>query len=730
MYQPDSSRDAPDPTRRGVVGQIRHSLRRQRKPLLAFAALLVLGCGFIAGTAPPPVASANAAAVAASTLEPTERQRRVSKLVSNVIERSHYRQSPINDPVSSLVLDRYLEALDGAKSYFLASDVAEFERFRFQLDDAVLSGNLEPAFTVFNRFQLRNRERMEYALELLNTEPDFTLDESFEFDRAKAPWAANAAELNEVWRKRVKNDALSLLLTEKTWAETRDLLKTRYERVLKRTDQITTDDAFEIFMNAFVHVFDPHSSYFSPRNSEEYRIQMSLSYEGIGASLQLVDDYVTVLNVLPGGPAAISGQLNTNDRIIGVGEGRDGKLVDVIGWRLDDVVQIIRGKVGTMVRLQVLPAGAAPGTGEKTLEFVRNKVTLEAQAAKKDVRKVQRGDRELSVGVITVPSFYQDFDARSAGDKEYKSTTRDVRKLIDELKAQGIDGLVVDLRGNGGGHLSEATALSGLFIPAGPVVQLRETGGRIEVLDDPEPNVAWDGPLVVLVDRFSASASEIFAAAIQDYGRGVVVGQQTYGKGSVQNLYPLDRYALGTDPGFGQLTVTIGKFYRVTGESTQHRGVQPDIALPSAISTEDVGESTRESALPWDRIRPVNFGRDANFNQAFAALATEHERRIAGDPDFQFLVREIEAFEQERAEKAISLNLKTRIAEREHTQADRLARENNRRQAQGLPALQNLEGLPADDPARDAVLAEAAQITADLQGMGGRYVSSTPRAAR
>ncbi len=719
MYQPDSHSDAR--VRAPDVASRRSLLHRLSRPLLALTSLAVLLTAFLAGTAPAPVSSADAAAVATG-LEPTDRQRRVSKLVSNVMERSHYRQSPVNDPVSSLVLDRYFEALDGSRSYFLASDVAEFERFRFQLDDALMSGNVEPAFAIFNRFQTRNRERIEYALKLLDTEPDFTVQESFEFDRAKAPWAKSQDELNEIWRKRVKNDALSLMLTDKPWAETRELLRTRYDRVLKRTDQVTSDDAFEVFMNAFVHVFDPHSSYFSPRNSEEYRIQMSLSYEGIGASLQLVDDYVTVLNVLPGGPAAISGQLSVNDRIISVGEGKDGKLVDVIGWRLDDVVQIIRGKVNTLVRLQVLPAGAAPGSGEKIIEFTRNKVTLEAQAAKKEVRKVTRGDRELKIGVINVPSFYQDFDARSNGDKDYKSTTKDVRKLIEELKTEGIDGLVVDLRGNGGGHLSEATGLSGLFIPAGPVVQLRETGGRIEVLDDPEPNVAWDGPMAVLVDRFSASASEIFAAAIQDYGRGIVVGQQTYGKGTVQNLYPLDRYALGTDPGFGQLTVTIGKFYRVTGESTQHRGVQPDIALPSAISPEEVGESTRESALPWDRIRPATFGKDVNFKQAFTQLSAEHERRIAGDADFQFLVHEIDAFEHERAEKSVSLNLKTRISEREQLQKERLERENARRQAQGLPAVTTMESLPTED-ARDALLTEAAQIVGDLQGMGGRYVS-------
>jgi len=697
------------------------STRRRRFTLFYSLPALLVVCGLLAGTAQAPVAQAVATS-SAHELSPTERQRRVSKLVSNVIERSHYRQSPINDPVSSLVLDRFLEQLDGSRSYFLASDIAEFERFRYQLDDAVTAGQLEPVFTIFNRFQQRNRERVAYALELLKTEPDFTIDEYFEFDRSKAPWPKSVDELNELWRKRVKSDAVSLMLTEKTWQETRDILQKRYERVLKRNEQVTSDDIFELFMNSFAHVFDPHSSYFSPRNSEEYKIQMSLSYEGIGASLQLVDDYVTVLNVLPGGPAAVSGELSANDRIIAVGEGKKGKMVDVIGWRLDDVVQIIRGKVGTTVRLQILPSGAAPGSAEKIVELVRNKVTLEAQAAQKEVRKIERDGREVPVGVINVPSFYQDFEAKSSGAKDYRSTTRDVRKLIDELKAEGVEALIIDLRGNGGGHLTEATALSGLFIPQGPIVQLRETGGRVEVLDDPEPSVAWDGPLVVLVDRFSASASEIFAAAIQDYGRGLVVGQQTFGKGSVQNLYPLDRYALGTDPGFGQLTVTIGKYYRVTGESTQHRGVQPDISMPTAISIEEVGESTRESALPWDRIRPVEFGRDTTLTQAIATLAQRHEERVAKDPDFRLLLADLESYEKVRTQKRLSLNLQTRMEERQRLEKERLERENQRRAARGLPAISKLSEI-GEGEASDPILAETAQIAADLSSMEGLYLS-------
>ncbi|HEX2495176.1 MAG TPA: carboxy terminal-processing peptidase [Steroidobacter sp.] len=714
MYQSPSHEPA-----RSVLSQAA-PVRRRFTLFFSLPALLVV-CGLLAGTAQAPVAKAVATSNA-QELSPTERQRRVSKLVSTVIERSHYRQSPINDPVSALVLDRYIEQLDGARSYFLASDIAEFERYKYQLDDAVVTGQLEPVFAIFNRFEVRNRERMTYALEMLKSEPNFTVDEYFEFDRSKAPWATTPAELNEIWRQRVKNDAVSLMLTEKSWAEARDILHKRYDRVLKRTEQVTSDDIFEVFMNAFAHVFDPHSSYFSPRNSEEYRIQMSLSYEGIGASLQLVEDYITVLNVLPGGPAAINGALNANDRIIAVGEGKKGKLVDVIGWRLDDVVQIIRGKVGTTVRLQVLPAGAAPGSPEKQIELVRNKVTLEAQAAQKDVRKIKRGGAELTVGVINVPSFYQDFEAKSSGEKDYRSTTRDVRRLIEELKKEGISALVMDLRGNGGGHLTEATALSGLFIPQGPIVQLRETGGRVEVLDDPEPSIAWDGPLIVLVDRFSASASEIFAAAIQDYGRGIVVGQQTYGKGSVQNLYPLDRYALGPDPGFGQLTVTIGKYYRVTGESTQHRGVQPDIMMPTAISAEEVGESTRESALPWDRIRPVDFGRDGHLNQFVSTLEQSHEQRVASDPDFRSLVGELDSFEKLRAQKKVSLNLKTRLAEREQLDRERLERENARRAARGLQPIAKLADLNGAEPP-DVVLAETVEIAADLMDMNSVHLS-------
>ncbi len=482
--------------------------------------------------------------------------------------------------------------------------------------------------------------------------------------------------------------------------------------MLKRIDQISADDVFENFMNAYARAYDPHSSYFSPRNSEEYRIAMSLSYEGIGASLQLVDDYVTVLSILPGGPASQSNQLNANDRITAVGQGRDGALTDVIGWRLDDVVQLIRGPINSVVRLQVLPAGAAPGN-EKMIEYTRNKVTLEAQAAHKEIRKVHRGDRDLSIGVITVPSFYQDYEARAAGDRNYRSTTRDVRNLIAELKTTGIDGLLIDLRNNGGGSLPEATGLTGLFIKGGPVVQLRETGGTVEVLDDPEPEPAYTGPLAVLVDRYSASASEIFAAAIQDYGRGLVIGQQTYGKGTVQNLIPLDRFALGPKPEFGQLTITIGKFYRVTGDSTQNHGVTPDIVMPSLIPADEVGENTRGSALPWDRIAAVPFNDRGNLAPAVTQLSRIHDQRAAVDPDFRSLVDDVASVDRLRQQTSVSLNLKVREQERTALDKERLARENARRAAHGLKPLATIEEI-SDNEAADVVLTEASQIVADM----------------
>ncbi|MGC4028084.1 MAG: carboxy terminal-processing peptidase [Steroidobacteraceae bacterium] len=710
------------------------SLRQPLGWLAASSLALLLLTGGSSTSAPAAVALPPGAVV------PVERQRLLARRIGSILEEAHYRRATIDDRMSEQVLQHYLDSLDSQRSYFLASDIEEFSALKHRFDDIIHTGQLEPAFLIFSRFQQRNRERIAYALGLLKSEPDWTLDESFEFDRSKAPWPADAAELNELWRKRVKSDALSLLLTGKTWAEATDTLKSRYERVLKRADQVNADDVFENLMNAYARTFDPHSSYFSARNSEEYRIQMSLSYEGIGATLQSTDDYASIVNLLPGGPAAVSGALGIKDRITAIAQG-SGAFQDVIGWRLDDVVQLIRGKGGTQVRLQILPAGAAPGTPEKIVELTRGKVTLEAQAAKKQRKLVTRNGRTLNLGVISVPGFYQDVQAQSRGDENYRSTTRDVQRLIGELRQEGpLDGLILDLRGDGGGFLPEATALTGLFIDQGPVVQLKDTTGRVEVLDDPDPGIVYDGPLVVLIDRLSASASEIFAGAIQDYGRGYIVGQRSFGKGTVQNLIPLDRWS--QRPVDGQLTVTIGKFYRVTGESTQHRGVEPDIHLPSPISLDEVGESALDEALPWDRIAAAPF---TPFRQPAAlptalSLAQNDNARSQSDPDYRLLIEDIQSFEAQRQKKTLSLNLEQRRAERTKLEAERLARENARRTAHGKKALTSLsasgedeaaEGAAADDQdLPDTLLNQTAQILGDILSAESRAQPAIAREQR
>ena len=652
------------------------------------------------------------AATSPAQLAPTEQEDYVARRVADIVAREHYRRAPLDDRLSSLILDRYLDAIDGGRSYFYASDIAEFETYRYTLDDAIKAGDMEPAFVIFRRYQQRNRERMQYAMQLLQKKPDFDIAESYNFDREKEPWPANAAEMNELWRKRVKNDELSLLIAGKQWTDATEVLHKRYERVAKRMDQSKPEDVFEAFMNAFVLSLDPHSNYFSPRNSEEYNIQMSLSYEGIGASLQITDDYVSVIDVIPGGPAAVSGKLASNDRITAVGEGKNADPVDVIGWRLDDVVQKIRGPANTVVRLQILPAGAAPGSAQKIVEFTRNRVSLEAQAAHKSMQTIERGGRQVKVGVITVPSFYQDYDASRAGAKDFRSTTRDVERLIDELRKDGAEALIMDLRQNGGGYLPEAESLTGLFIDRGPVVQLRDTNGHIAVDQDPDQAIYYKGPLVVLVDRLSASASEIFAGAIQDYGRGLIVGQQTYGKGTVQNAHPLNYTIFGRKPELGQLNVTIGKYYRITGESTQDRGVAPDIALPSLIDTAEVGESTRDRALPWDTIDPAAFRPAGDLKPLTATLQKIHDERIRNSADFRYLQQDIAAVQAVRGEKSLSLSLKEREAERTRFDADRLARENAWRQAHSLAPLKSLEELK-DDGSAGILLDETAQIAAD-----------------
>ncbi len=663
----------------------------------------------------PSYAVADETSVTPTILDSSARHRQVSRMVTRFVERAHYARARVDDDLSSEILDNYLTSLDPGKHYFLSSDIEYFSRYGAGLDDVLRSGELDPVFDVFRLYRLRAQQNLSHAINLLDIEPDFTQDEIYYFDREDLPWLETPAEMQDLWRRRVKNDALSLIMADKTWEEASKILRKRYERVLKRTNELDSDEVFENFMNAFAHTLDPHSSYLSPRQSEEYRIQMSLSYQGIGASLKLDEDLVTVLNVIPGGPAAIDGRIQAEDRITAVGQEDSGEMVDVVGWELDDVVQLIRGPSGTPVRLQILPADGLAGTDETIVRLMRDKIKLSEQAASGETIEVQRSGEAMRVGVIKIPSFYQDFDARSRGDEDYVSTTRDVERIIGELQTEGAQGLILDLRGNGGGHLSEATALTGLFIDKGPVVQLKDMNGRIEVLDDPIPSVAYDGPLVVMVDRFSASASEIFAAAIQDYQRGVVIGQQTFGKGTVQNLYLLDQYARRVpDDGLGQLTLTIGKYYRVTGGSTQHRGVLPDIDLPSSVDVSRIGESSRDRALPWDQIDSTRFRLAGSpANKQIDLLNRTQRDRSSSDPDVLYLLSDIAELEQARSKKYVSLKLEARITERKTRKESQLARENRRRVARGLEPVASMEDIPEEDRI-DVLRRQAAEVLADM----------------
>lgn len=681
--------------------------------LIALLAVLTVGLGPTV-----PVLAKQAGPVVPAVLDTTSRERQVARLVTRRVELAHYSRLTVDDTLSDAILKTYLETLDGSRHYFLQSDIAYFARYRTALDDALRTGDMEPVFDIFRLYRLRAQQNIDYAMSLLDKEPDFAVTEDYVFNREKLPWAVTPAEMQDLWRRRVKNDALSLLLAGKDWKKTGDVLRKRYQRVLDRINNLDSDDVFETFMNSFAQTLDPHSNYLSPRQSEEYRIQMSLSYQGIGASLQLDDDFVQVMNVIPGGPAAIDGRLKANDRITAVGQGDSSEMVDVVGWQLDDVVQLIRGPSGTKVKLQILAGDAVPGSAETTLGLTRDKIKLEEQAAKKAVMPVERNGETVNIGVITVPSFYQDFDALQRGDKDYISTTRDVRRLLGELRKDKIAGLVLDLRGNGGGHLMEATSLTGLFIDRGPVVQIRNASGSIEVLPDPEPAVAYNGPLVVLVDRFSASASEIFAAAIQDYRRGLIVGQQTFGKGTVQNLYPLDQESHSTsEPGLGQLTLTMGKFYRVNGGSTQHKGVIPDITLPSAIDSREVGESSRDRALPWDQIAAARFQASQPLDAAIAQLTRFESTELSGSPGMRYLAADIAAVDQLRTQQRVSLNLEARKQEREIQRKAELDRENTWRRARGLGTVDSVEKLkPEEQP--DPLLETAANMTLEFSRIG------------
>lgn len=684
-------------------------MRKQSAPLKKLLVLLLaVPVGAFA------IASADDAAPKA--LEPLPQQGLIEQLVATYATRLHYANRELDDALSQDIFKRYLDTLDPSKIYFTKDDIKSFEKYRTTIDDALKSGNVEPAYAVYRKLRERVLERIAYTDDVLAGEPDFTRNETFEFDRSDADWAANGGELDEYWRKRVKNEALGLILADKSWEEARKTLDKRYDNFRRRVLQVNSEDVFEMFINSYVQTLDPHTSYFSPRDSEEFEIRMSLSYEGIGASLQVEDEYVSIVRVLPGGSAYKADVLKPNDRITGVAQGDDAEFVDVVGWRLDDVVDLIRGPKDSLVRLQILPAGAAPGSEEKTVELVRSEIKLEEQAAQAEVIDVEQDSKSMKMGVIQVPAFYLDYRAKMMGEADFRSTTRDVRRLIEHLKAQNVDGLVIDLRDNGGGSLQEATELTGLFIDQGPVVQIRSSGGALEIAEDKDAGVAWDGPLVVLVNRFSASASEIFAGAIQDYHRGLVVGTTTYGKGTVQNLFDLNRH-FNSDLELGQLKMTIGKFYRVTGSSTQHRGVVPDITLPSAIDPEEFGESAMRTALPWDEIQPARKIDEVHVRalDVLPELQSQINKRQTENELFKLYVADVDEQRELRNRKTVSLNVAERRAERDAQNAASLARVNQRRTALGMEPVESLEAAAETEVEKeyDLLLHEAARILAD-----------------
>ena len=632
---------------------------------------------------------------ASADLKPLPEHAHNTRNIVDALAQRHYVRNMLDDQLSLRIWQEYLDDLDPARSYLLAGDVGEFRRYEYEMDNALRRGNVAPAYEIFNRYHERVVNRFESVLAMIGEgfeAFDFTVEESLEIDREEAPWAVTNTELDELWRKRIKNEILNLKMANKEPDDIKELLIKRYTNRLSRTQQTNSEDVYQLYMNSFTKTYDPHTQYFSPRTAENFNINMSLSLEGIGAVLQREDEYTKVVSLVPAGPADKSGQIFPNDKIIRVGQGIDGEMVDVVGWRLDEVVQLIRGRKNTVVRLDVIPAKNE--TEQKVISITRNTVKLEEQSAKAEVIEVEQFGYSYKIGVIDIPTFYVDFRGSQRDQADYKSTTADVRELLQDLKEQEVDGIIVDLRNNGGGSLQEANLVTGLFIDRGPTVQIRQKTNRVDVLTDKDISTVYEGPLAVLVNRLSASASEIFAGAIQDYHRGVVIGSQTFGKGTVQSLMTLSR---------GQLKLTQAKFYRISGESTQHQGIIPDITYPSDYDPETIGESTLEDPLPWDKIQPTGYRTKRDLTHLLPELRNQHAQRVANDPDFEYLT---EAFSYRKArskDTLVTLSQATRQREKEQADEFWLALENKRRLAKGQEALASLDDLNDDEPALASV---------------------------
>lgn len=671
-------------------------------------------------------ALAKPAIVSVDDLRANEQQRQAALIITQVMEKFHYRKPHLDDDMSVAVYERYLESLDANRSFFSARDIAQFERYRDELDDSLRTGKLTPAFRIFRRFRELVEQRVAYAQDLLQANNfDFEIDELYEFDRSEVDWLPDAAALDDLWRRRVKNDILSLRLAGKDETEITETLTKRYQGIARRVGQMAPEDVFQAFINAFTLSVEPHTSYMSPRLSENFDIGMRLSLQGIGAVLRNDNEFTLIQSTVPGGPAERSGELKGGDRIVGVAQDSGGEMEDVIGWRLQDVVDLIRGPKDSIVRLSILPKSQGVGGRTREVLLVRDEIKLEDKAAKSEVIEATGGIR---LGVIEVPAFYRDFGAQAAGEENFRSTTRDVRVLLDELQAKKVDGIIIDLRRNGGGSLSEATELTGLFIEKGPVVQVKDSSGRIEVERDPDPEQVYAGPLAVLVDRNSASASEIFAGAIQDYNRGLILGEPTFGKGTVQTLVDLGRF-LRKRQDIGRLRLTMAQFFRVQGGSTQHRGVTPDIVYPTAKGAADHGERALDNALPWASIKAA----DHQYLGAtpVSGLRDASQERIAGNAGFRFLLEEEDDLMELDKRTTVSLRESVRRAEWDQREQERLDRRNRLRAFRDLPPLASLDDeddeLENDDKDPEGIqrimLEESANILAD------HIISMRPRTA-
>ena len=659
--------------------------------------------------------------VQGSELKPNPSHAKISQTVMGILGQYHYRKATLNPSLANIIFDRYVQSLDPQRIYFLQADIDQFAAYKSSFYKTLSQGDLSPAFAMYNQLQKRMVQQTQQIVEIINQDHDFKVEESLRLDRRKAAYAIDQAALSDIWRLRIKNELLNLILTDKPLDEAKKTLVKRYQTRLKRFEQTTEQDVFQIYMEAVSNSYDAHTSYFSPRASENFNIQMRLSLQGIGTVLRMDDEQVKVVEVVPGGPADLSHQINPKDEIIGVAQGDQGEMVDIVGWRLDDVVEKIRGERNTVVRLSVISAKNKGGPARE-VRLVRDTIQLDKQAAQGKTQKIMQDGHEYTIGTITLPTFYSDFDGQRKGDRNYRSTTRDVRKILDEFKVAQVDGLVIDLRGNGGGSLQEAIELSGLFLNGQTVVQVKDSQGKIDAQKSSRRRALYSDPVVVLIDRLSASASEIFAAALQDHGRALIIGNTSFGKGTVQTLIPLDKMFSGQEAA-GQLKLTVAKFYRANGASTQHKGVSADILLPNGYDEKQVGESAEEQVLPWDEIAPsADYKKTSGFATWLATLKQRHQQRMSDEPALHILAEQVEASLAQWHKKTLSLKEVTRRTEQDKLEKQSLDRENRLRTLYKLPLLtedavkvdeDDEESKPRkDDP--DVALDETARILADL----------------